>query len=245
MMSVRDHGPTTAACLRFLACPSAVAGVLLLVGLTVAGLILPPAEGARSAPIAALAAVPDTLRPALVAAVLSGFVGVAWALAALVAGGVEAARRLSAFPLQLAAAAVAVAGGSEAMLIVAIGLTGSPAVAAAIHDAARSLSRGDLAAGARAEGEGELKIVAARLVPNLSATALVAAWSTLPSGILAVMLAGVWATGTGGAEGGWGAMIIGADATRLGMFHAAMIAGATLAATIGVARGLSAAERWR
>jgi len=240
-MSVRDHGPTTAACLRFLARPSAAAGTLLLIGSTVAGLVLSPGEGARSSSVAALAAVPDTLLPALAAAVLSGLVGSVWALVALVAGGVEAARRLTASPLQLAAASVAALGGSEIALIAAIGLAGSPAVAAAVHEAARSLSRGDLAAGGRAEGESEFKIAFGRSPPNLLAATLVAAWSVLPSGILAMMLAGAWATGTGGAAGGWGAMIIGADATRPGMFSAALVAGVTLAATIGVARGLAAA----
>lgn len=240
-MTTRFRPPFVTAFLRFTTRASALAGLVVLVLLIAGPSLLPPGP-APSALLVALAASPSTLGLAVLAALVSGVIGIAWGGLATLTGGIEGARRLTFLPLPLAAAmAPLLFGGAEAALVFAAGLACAPAVAVPAYATLRDLARRDLVMSLRAAGLREDKLIVRHILPNAGGPLLSAAWTALSPALFTVVLSGLIGSGTSYLADTWGALLTARSATSA--LASALLLAAGLAALSAVGRGLAAAAR--
>jgi peptide/nickel transport system permease protein len=240
-MSVSERSPLTTAFLRFATRPSALAGLLALIVLTVLPPLLPddPAAGGLWL---ALAATPATLGPAAAAALAAGIVGTLWGTLSILTGGIESARRLTVLPLPMAAAmAPLLFGGGTAMLVAATALACAPAVAVPAHATLRLMARRDLVIALRGAGVREDRLVSRHILPNAAGPLFAAVWGAFAPALFTVVLSGVIGSGTTYLFGTWGALLTRHSAESA--VAAAVLVGAGLAAATAVGKGLAVAAR--
>lgn len=240
-MSTGVRPPFVTAFLRFATRPSALAGLAALILLIAGPLALPPGPN-PAALTAALAAGPETLELAALAALVSGAIGIAWGILATLTGGIAGARRLTLLPLPLAAAmAPLLLGGAETALVFAAGIACAPTVAVPAYATLRALARRDLVMSLRAAGLREGTLILRHILPNAAGPLFAAVWTALSPALFTIVLSGLIGSGTSYLADTWGALLTARSATSA--LASALLLAAGLAALSAIGGGLAVAAR--